>query len=101
MTFWLLNLSLEMRETIMVLSEAMLMFLKIYNLLITLRLTLVWFPNFNPYIQPFVFLLKFVDPFLRIFRGFLPSVFGIDFSPLLALTFLQALSEFLQNLRLL
>jgi len=98
MTFFLNNPSVS--QTIMLLSEAFLTFLKIYNLLITIRLTIAWFPNFNPYTQPFALLIKFIDPYLRLFRGILPSVFGIDFSPLLSILWIQALTEFFTNFKI-
>ncbi len=41
------------------------------------------------------FLRDICDPFLRIFRRFVPSLGGIDFSPLLAIITLQVINSVL------
>lgn len=55
----------------------------IYSLLLLARILLQWFPvdPYNPAVQ---FIARITDPFLRIFRGLLPPVGMIDFSPILA-----------------
>lgn len=84
-------------QTIMILQESFLLFCKSYNLLITLRLTMTWFPNLNPFVQPFYLLTKITDPYLRLFRGLIPTVFGLDFSPILSILWLQCLIELLNE----
>ena len=66
-------------------------FLKFYIVLLTLRVYLTWFININFYNQPFLSLGKMTDPYLRVFRGIVPPIIGLDLSPLLGfilLTFL-------------
>jgi YggT family protein len=66
-------------------------FLKFYIVLLTLRVYLTWFININFYTQPFQSLGKMTDPYLRVFRGIVPPIIGLDLSPLLGfilLTFL-------------
>jgi len=49
------------------------------------------------YTQPFVTLGKMTDPYLRLFRGLIPPVFGFDLSPLLAFLLLTFLEELFTN----
>jgi YggT family protein len=66
-------------------------FFKFYMMVLTLRIYAAWFPNINLYTQPFSTLGKLTDPYLRVFRGIIPPIFGMDWSALLAfmlLTFL-------------
>lgn len=64
-------------------------FLKIYFLLIILRIILYWFPSVSLYDQPFYALVRVTDPYLQLFRGLLPVFLGMDLSPLLAFLVLQ------------
>ena len=68
-------------------------FLKIYIILLTLRVYISWFPNINIYTQPFSTLNKMTDPYLRLFRGILPPLIGFDLSPLLGFIFLTFLID--------
>tara|TARA_B110000977_G_scaffold34200_1_gene45691 strand:+ start:248 stop:595 length:348 start_codon:yes stop_codon:yes gene_type:complete len=88
----------EMHNMTLLLSEAGLKFLKLFNFLITLRLTVTWFPSFNPFTQPYVTLNRLVDPYLKLFRGIFPIFFGMDLSPLLSILFLQMVEEFLKEI---
>ena len=67
-------------------------FLSIYNLVITARILLSWFPQAQgvAILQP-VFMIT--DPYLNLFRGIVPPVFGLDLSPLLAFFLLNVLSN--------
>mmetsp|Transcript_6093 Transcript_6093/g.8603 ORF Transcript_6093/g.8603 Transcript_6093/m.8603 type:complete len:169 (-) Transcript_6093:201-707(-) len=64
-------------------------FLSIYNALITARILLSWFPQSMgvPFLQP-IFIVT--DPFLNLFRGLIPPIFGLDLSLIPALLLLQA-----------
>ena len=78
-------------------------FLKFYIILLTLRIYLTWFININFYTQPFQSLGKMTDPYLRIFRGIIPPIIGLDLSPLLGfilLTFLVDLFSSAANIGL-
>ena len=72
-------------------------FLKFYTALLTMRVYLTWFPNFNLYVQPFQTIGTMTDPYLRLFRGIIPSLIGFDLSPLLAFMFLTFLQDFLTS----
>merc|ERR1719215_1865313 len=64
-------------------------FLSLYNLVITARILLSWFPQAMgvPALQP---VFAITDPYLNAFRGLIPPIFGLDLSPLLAFFALNA-----------
>jgi YggT family protein len=67
-------------------------FLGIYNLIITARILLSWFPQAQSIgvLQP---VYAITDPYLNLFRGLIPPLFGLDFSPLLAFFLLSVLQN--------
>ena len=67
-------------------------FLSIYNLVITARILLSWFPQAQGIglLQP---VFAITDPYLNLFRGIVPPIFGLDLSPILAFFLLNALSS--------
>lgn len=67
-------------------------FLSIYNLVITGRILLSWFPQAQSIgaLQP---VFAVTDPYLNIFRGIIPPIFGLDFSPILAFVVLNLLTS--------
>ena len=73
-------------------------FFKFYSIMLTLRVYLTWFPNINIYTQPFSSLGKMTDPYLRLFRGILPPLIGLDLSPLLGFIFLTFLIDVFSSL---
>lgn len=67
-------------------------FLSIYNLIITARILLSWFPQAQgvAVLQP---VYAITDPYLNLFRGIVPPLFGLDFSPILAFLLLNVLTS--------
>lgn len=67
-------------------------FLSIYNLVITARILLSWFPQAQGVaaLQP---VYAITDPFLNLFRGVIPPVFGLDLSPIAAFFLLNVLTN--------
>lgn len=67
-------------------------FLSIYNLIITARILLSWFPQAQGVgaLQP---IYAITDPFLNLFRGLIPPLFGLDFSPILAFFLLNVVTN--------
>ena len=67
-------------------------FLSIYNLLITARILLSWFPQAQGVgaLQP---LYGITDPFLNLFRGVIPPIMGLDLSPIAAFFLLNVLTN--------
>lgn len=72
-------------------------FLQTYLTLLLVRVSLTWFPNINWYAQPFYSLSRVTDPYLKIFRGIVPPLIGIDISPILGFVLLQSLMQILSN----
>mmetsp|Transcript_122476 Transcript_122476/g.305849 ORF Transcript_122476/g.305849 Transcript_122476/m.305849 type:complete len:237 (+) Transcript_122476:85-795(+) len=68
-------------------------FCKIYLAMLVLRITIMWFPNINPYRQPFYSMIQLTDPYLNLFRGWMPPIFGIDLSVILAFVVIQAVID--------
>jgi len=85
-------------HTFRVLQESLLIFFQFYSFLITARLTLVWFPNFNPFTQPYYSVTLLTDPYIRIFRGLIPRILNIDISPIFAVLWVQSIVEILTEL---
>lgn len=72
-------------------------FLQVYLVLLLIRVSLSWFPNINWYGQPFYSLSKLTDPYLKIFRGIVPPLLGIDISPILGFILLQSITQIVSN----
>lgn len=74
-------------------AQALATFLKFYFVLLIVRILLSWFPTIEWYKQPFAALSQVTDPYLNIFRSFIPPLGGIDFSPILAIFVLRIASS--------
>jgi YggT family protein len=63
-----------------------------YNLVITARILLSWFPQAQGIglLQP---VYAITDPYLNLFRGLIPPIFGLDLSPILAFFLLSTLGN--------
>jgi len=70
----------------------MLNFLQVYNLVITARVLLSWFPQAQSIgaLQP---IFAITDPYLNLFRGIIPPIGGLDLSPIAAFFTLNVLSS--------
>ena len=67
-------------------------FLQVYNYVITARVLLSWFPQAQgvAVLQP---VFAITDPYLNLFRGIIPPIFGLDLSPILAFVTLNLLTS--------
>lgn len=63
--------------------------LNLYFWLIIIRIFLTWIPSINWYSQPYKTLALISDIVLEPFRKIIPPMGGLDFSPIIALLFLQ------------
>ncbi|MFP4135126.1 MAG: YggT family protein [Halothece sp.] len=72
-------------------------FLNIYLLLIFVRILLSWFQTAGWAQQAMSYLSPITDPYLNIFRSFIPPLGGIDLSPILAIFSLQIISSLLRG----
>ncbi|NEP62907.1 MAG: YggT family protein [Symploca sp. SIO2G7] len=75
------------------LINAIAMFFQIYTTLIIVRVLLTWLQMYNWANQVASFLSPITDPYLNIFRSFIPPLGGLDFSPLIAILVLNFLSQ--------
>jgi YggT family protein len=87
-----------MATTIGLLATSLITFVQIYMALMFIRILLSWFPNVNWYDPPFSILSQLTDPYLNIFRSFIPPLGGMDFSPIIAIFALQFGSQLIVGL---
>lgn len=71
-------------EASVLLINTLIQFLAIYQVLLIVRILLTWFQTMDWANKIASFLSPITDPFLNIFRSFIPPLGGIDFSPILA-----------------
>ena len=72
--------------------------LQIYLLLIVVRILLTWFPTVEWMNQLTSVLSPITDPYLNVFRSFIPPIGGLDLSSILAIIVLQFVAELLGSL---
>ena len=71
--------------------------LQIYTLVLIVRVLLSWFPNLdwsNPILSA---ISSITDPFLNLFRGFIPPIGGLDLSAIVAFLSLQLVQTLLEQ----
>ncbi|ELR99649.1 YggT family protein [Gloeocapsa sp. PCC 73106] len=78
-----------------VLTNSLVNFINIYLILIFIRLLLSWFQTAEIASQAISFLSPVTDPYLNVFRSFIPPLGGIDLSPILAIIVLNLIASFL------
>lgn len=83
------------QSPIQLLTNSLAIFLQIYLLLLFVRILLTWFPTANWANQVVSFLSPVTDPYLNIFRSFIPPLGGMDISPILAIFVLQIVAGLL------
>jgi YggT family protein len=82
-----------MTSSVGLLASTLVTFLNIYMVLMFVRILLSWFPNINWYDPPFSVLSQLTDPYLNLFRSFIPPLGGIDFSAIIAIFVLQIAAQ--------
>ncbi|MBW4649101.1 MAG: YggT family protein [Kastovskya adunca ATA6-11-RM4] len=80
------------------LTDSLANFLQIYLILIFVRILLTWFQGINWMSQIAAFLSPITDPYLNIFRSFIPPLGGLDLSPILAIIVLQVVTGLFASL---
>lgn len=73
-------------------------FVQLYLILIIVRILLSWFQTADWAANIISFLAPVTDPYLDIFRSFIPPLGGIDFSAILAIFILQLIPGLLYSL---
>jgi YggT family protein len=87
-----------MNSSIELLATTLVTFLQIYFYLLIIRVLLTWFPSVDWFNPPFSILAQLTDPYLNVFRSFIPPLGGIDISPMLAIILLQVLTGIVSGL---
>ncbi|KAK2080360.1 hypothetical protein QBZ16_000213 [Prototheca wickerhamii] len=79
-------------DSLLILTKAVASFVKLYLLLLFIRVLLSWFPTFTWWDrQPWLALRQVTDPYLKLFSGLVPPLLGtIDLTPLIGFFILQA-----------
>ncbi|MBE9126525.1 MULTISPECIES: YggT family protein [unclassified Coleofasciculus] len=80
------------------LTNSLANFINIYLLLIFVRILLTWFPTIEWMNQVSAFLSPITDPYLNVFRSFIPPIGGLDLSPILAIIVLQIVARLFGSL---
>lgn len=78
--------------------QTLIAFLNIYFVLLIVRILLSWFQTAEWAYQIMAFLSPVTDPYLNIFRSFIPPIGGIDISAILAIFALQFLQSALATI---
>ena len=78
-------------------ADSLVNFLKIYWILLIVRILLSWFQTAEWAGQIISFLAPITDPYLNIFRSIIPPLGGIDISAILALFLLQFIQGSLET----
>ncbi|WP_228054858.1 YggT family protein [Gloeocapsopsis crepidinum] len=85
-------------SSIYLLTSTLVTFITIYTYILIIRVLLTWFPNIDWYSQPFAAISQITDPYLNLFRSFIPPLGGIDISPILAILLLQVAGSLIGGL---
>jgi len=78
-------------------ADSLVNFLKIYWILLIVRILLSWFQTAEWAGQIISFLAPITDPYLNVFRSIIPPLGGIDISAILALFLLQFIQGSLET----
>lgn len=87
-----------MNSPVSLLTTSLATFLQLYLILLFVRILLTWFPTVNWMNKIVETLSPITDPYLNVFRSFVPSVGGLDLSPILAFLVLQVLIAVFQSI---
>lgn len=79
-------------------ANSLVNFINIYVVLLIVRILLSWFQTADWANQVMSFLSPITDPYLNVFRSFIPPLGGLDLSPMLAILVLQVLASTLGGL---
>ncbi|MBD2578537.1 YggT family protein [Oscillatoria sp. FACHB-1406] len=82
-------------EASVLLINTLIQFLALYQLVLIVRILLTWFQTMEWANQIASFLSPITDPFLNLFRSFIPPLGGLDLSPMLAFFAIYILQQVL------
>lgn len=79
--------------------ENLVIFLRGFNVMFTLRFMLSWFPNINPFIAPYYLVRVATQPYIDFVEKRLPKIFGQDISFFICSFILNFVLEYLPRIR--
>lgn len=68
----------------------------VYMLMLFARILGSWFPEYQGH-KFFQFIAYYTDPYLNLFRRFIPPIGMMDISPIVAFLFLKIIEEFVKS----
>ncbi len=80
--------------------ENLVILLKCFNVLFTMRFMLAWFPNINPFIAPYYVIRIATQPYIDFVAKRIPRIFGQDISFFVCSFLLNYVLENLPRLKL-
>ena len=80
--------------------ENLVILLKCFNVLFTMRFMLAWFPNINPFIAPYYVIRIATQPYIDFVAKRIPTIFGQDISFFVCSFLLNYVLENLPRLKL-
>lgn len=89
----------DRKDILNLLLYFMKVFLRQYYWVLTLRLSIQWFPNINPYIHPMYSLIYATDFFLEKFEDLVPVILGMDMSSMCAFICLEWMIRTLESIQ--
>lgn len=85
-------------SSLLFMRDFLLLMLNSYQAVFVCKFLLLWFPNINPFIAPYYVIYVLTDPIIRPLEKFLPKIFGLDFSFLVASLLLDWSVQYLRAL---
>ncbi len=85
-------------SSLLFMRDFLLLMLNSYQAVFVCKFLLLWFPNINPFIAPYYVIYVLTDPIIRPIEKFLPKIFGMDFSFLVASLLLDWSVQYLRAL---
>jgi uncharacterized protein YggT (Ycf19 family) len=85
-------------SSLLFMRDFLLLMLNSYQAVFVCKFLLLWFPNINPFIAPYYVIYVLTDPIIRPLEKFLPKIFGLDFSFLVASLLLDWSVQYLKAL---
>jgi uncharacterized protein YggT (Ycf19 family) len=80
-------------------KDCLLIYLHGFNLFFTLRFVLAWFPNINPFVQPYYIVRVITQPYIGFVAKRIPRLFGVDISFLACSLILSQVMDSLSRLK--
>ena len=85
-------------EVVLSLLAAIRSALRTYEVVVSARYLMYFFPQANTFTQPMATITKMAQPFVESFRGLVPKILGHDFSPVMGFFAIRGLIQILSDI---